>query len=422
MSTRPQAPAFRCRRYLSPLMSRARRTAVAAALLAAAVLPLAACGRQDRAKGGLGGNRSEPALGVKGSEPQAAADLGFPGFATKNTTRVGGADPTANAAAVARAVYPAQTPSTRPPAVILIDGRDWHAGLVASVLAGTPVRGAILLSDGRTLPEASRQALDALRPTGAASAGGAQVIRVGDVARPSGLRTADLAGRDPFALARAVDAFQAAARSRTSDRVLVVSADAPSYAMPAAAWAAKAGDPILFVGRDSLPAETAAALRAHQQPRIYLLGPPTVVSAKVEDSLRRLGTVTRIGTGSAEQSAIDFARFSDGRFGWGVVDPGHGLVFAPTNQPMDAAAAAGLSAHGTYGPLLLLGGANGVDPPLEQFLLDIQPGYTRDPVRGVYNHGWIVGDDHALSIAAQSRIDALLEITHVNQQKQATSP
>lgn len=403
-------------------MSRARRTAVAAALLAAAVLPLAACGRQDRAQGGLGGNRSEPALGAKGSEPQAAADLGFPGFATKNTTRVGGADPTANAAAVARAVYPAQTPSTRPPAVILVDGRDWHAGLVASVLAGTPVRGAILLSDGRTLPEASRQALDALRPTGAASAGGAQVIRVGDVARPSGLRTADLAGRDPFALARAVDAFQAAARGRTSDRVLVVSADAPSYAMPAAAWAAKAGDPILFVGRDSVPAETAAALRAHQQPRIYLLGPPTVVSANVEDSLRRLGTVTRIGTGSAEQSAIDFARFSDGRFGWGVVDPGHGLVFAPTNQPMDAAAAAGLSAHGTYGPLLLLGGANGVDPPLEQFLLDIQPGYTRDPVRGVYNHGWIVGDDRALSIAAQSRIDALLEITHVNQQKQATSP
>jgi hypothetical protein len=402
-------------------MSRARRTAVAAALLAAAVLPLAGCGRQDRAKGGLGGN-SGPALGAKGSEPQAAADLGFPGFATKNTTRVGGADPTANAAAVARAVYPAQTPSTRPPAVILVDGRDWHAGLVASVLAGTPVRGAILLSDGRTLPEASRQALDALRPTGAASAGGAQVIRVGDVARPSGLRTADLAGRDPFALARAVDAFQAAARNRPSDRVLVVSADAPSYAMPAAAWAAKAGDPILFVGRDSVPAETAAALRAHQQPRIYLLGPPPVISAKVEDSLRRLGTVTRIGSGSAEQSAIDFARFTDGRFGWGVVDPGHGLVFAPTDQPMDAAAAAGLSAHGTYGPLLLLGGADGVDPPLEQFLLDIQPGYTRDPVRGVYNHGWIVGDDHALSIAAQSRIDALLEITHVNQQKQATSP
>jgi hypothetical protein len=421
MSTRPQAPAFRCRRYRSPLMSRARRTAVAA-LLAVAVLPLAACGRQDRAKGGLGAGRSEPALGAQGSEPKAAADLGFPGFATKNTTRVGGADATANAAAVARAVYPAVTPATRPPAVILVDGRDWHAGLVASVLAGTPVRGAILLSDGRTLPEASRQALDTLRPAGAGPAGGAQVIRVGDVARPPGLRTTDLAGRDPFALARAVDAFQAAARNRTSDRVLVVSADAPSYAMPAAAWAAKAGDPILFVGRDTLPAETAAALRAHQQPRIYLLGPASVVSAKVEQSLRRLGTVTRIGSGSAEQSAIDFARFTDGRFGWGVVDPGHGLVFAPSDQPLDAAAAAGLSAHGTYGPLLLLGGADAIDPPLEQFLLDIQPGYTRDPVRGVYNHGWIVGDDKALSIAAQSRIDALLEITHVNQQKQATSP
>src|SRR5258708_8888090 len=121
MSPRPRARAFRCRRYRSPLMSRARRTAVAAALLAAAVLPLAGCGRQDRAKGGLGTGRSEPALGAKGSDSTAAADLGFPGFATKNTTRVGGADPTANAAAAAHAVYPAQTPSTRPPAVILAD-------------------------------------------------------------------------------------------------------------------------------------------------------------------------------------------------------------------------------------------------------------------------------------------------------------
>ena len=31
--------------------------------------------------------------------------------------------------------------------------------------------------------------------------------------------------------------------------------------MPAAAWAAKSGDPVLFVTRDALPAETRAALQ-----------------------------------------------------------------------------------------------------------------------------------------------------------------
>ena len=34
-------------------------------------------------------------------------------------------------------------------------------------------------------------------------------------------------------------------------------------------------------------------------------------------------------------------------------------------------------------------------------------------MRGVYNHGWIVGDEHAISVATQSRIDSLLEIKKV---------
>jgi hypothetical protein len=49
-----------------------------------------------------------------------------------------------------------------------------------------------------------------------------------------------------------------------------------------------------------------------------------------------------------------------------------------------------------------------------QFLLDIQPGYEDDPVRGVYNHAWLIGDEQAITLDAQSRIDALLEISPVN--------
>ncbi len=233
------------------------------------------------------------------------------------------------------------------------------------------------------------------------------------MARPEGLRTTDLAGRDPFALARAVDAFHAAARGGASRRVLVVSADSPAYAVPAAGWAAKSGDPVLFVTRDGLPADTRAALRSHQRPDIFVLGPPTAVSEAVVRGLRRLGTVTRIGAPDPVASAIAFARFAEGGFGWGVVDPGHGLVFARADRALDAVAAAALSAHGSYGPLLLVGGAQRLDAELEQYLLDIRPGYRSDPVRGVYNHGWIVGDDRALGLAAQARIDELLEITPV---------
>ena len=386
------------------------RRPVAALALPALALAVAACGRSDRTSTSRR-RAPAPGLGVKGSQPEATQDLGFPAFATKNTTRIGGADPTANAAGVARAVFPATTPDNRPAAVALID----VARLARRDRRGRPrlarrYAPPILLSNGPDLPAASRDALAALRPLGAKAAGGAQLVRVGDVARPPGLRTTDIAGRDPFALARALDAFQTAARGKTSDRVLVVSADDPAFAMPAAAWAAKAGDPVLFVHRDSLPQETKAALLAHDQPRIYVLGPPSAVSANVVTALKKLGTVKRLGADNPIDNAIAFARYTDPTFGWGVVDPGHGLVFARSNRPLDAAAASPLSVSGSYGPLLLLATPTGLDGAVGQYLLDIQPGYTRDPVRGVYNHGWIVGDDRAISVATQARIDSLLEI------------
>jgi putative cell wall-binding protein len=397
-----------------------RRPAVALACLLAA-LAATACGRNEPKTATQADDR--PGLGVKGSTPEASQDLGFPSFATKNTTRIGGADPIADAAGVARAVFPATSPETRPSAVALIDARDWRAGIAGAVLASTPIRAAVLLSNGPELPEATRAALAALAPTGAKSIGGAQVVRVGNVARPARLRTTDVNGRDPFALARALDAFQTAARGTTSERVLVVSADNPAFAMPAAAWAAKAGDPVLFVHRDSVPPETKAALLAHDQPRIYVLGPPAAVSTATVSALKKLGTVKRLGADNPIDNAISFARYVDPTFGWGVVDPGHGLVFARADRPLDAAAAAPLSVSGSYGPLLVLATATGLDGAVGQYLLDIQPGYTRDPVRGVYNHGWIIGDDRAISVPTQARIDSLLEIKKAqNTAPQSNSP
>ena len=351
-----------------------------------------------------------PIIGAKGGQSKAPASLGFPVFATKNTTRIGGADPVADAAASARAVYPAVTPVQRPAAVVLVDQHDWRAAVAASVLMAPPIRAPILLSDGTSMPSATADALMALAPSGSEPAGGAQVIRVGNVARPKGLKTTDLVGRDDDELARAIDAFQASARGASADSVVLASADRPEFALPAAAWAAKSGDPVLYAHRDTLPPATRAAIAAHQQPRIYVLGPSSVISPKVTRVLRTLGTVIRVGGTDAAANSVAFARYADSGFGWGVVDPGHGLVFANPSRPADAAAAAPLSASGTYGPLLLVDPKGALPKPVADYLLDIQPGYSRDPTRGVYNHGWIVGDDKAVSVATQAQIDSLLEI------------
>ncbi len=112
------------------------------------------------------------------------------------------------------------------------------------------------------------------------------------------------------------------------------------------------------------------------------------------------------------ENAISVSRFSRGTFGWGIHEAGHGLVFANLARALDAPAAAPLSAHGDYGPLLLLGHSASVPAPLTRYLSNIEPGYTATipPVREVYNHGWLIGDERAISALAQAEIDTVLEI------------
>ena len=122
-----------------------------------------------------------------------------------------------------------------------------------------------------------------------------------------------------------------------TDAVLIAPADSPEFAMPAAGWAAKSGQPVLWTLKDSLPPETRAAIQAHKKPRIYVLGPEDAVGESVVKELEKLGTTKRVSGPDPITNAIAFARYSDGpRFGWNVVDPGHGVVFANASRTLDA--------------------------------------------------------------------------------------
>jgi hypothetical protein len=397
------------------------RSRLLPAALVAALLSLVASGcggggdKGGSADGkGNGSSDSRPVLGQSADDQQAGADLGFPAFATRNTTRVGGADAVADAAGIAQAVFPSRGRDTRPAAVTLVDASDWRVAVSAAQLMAAPLRAPLLYADKGQLPPATEQALGRLIPTGAKPAGGAQVIRVGTTAAVEGYKTTDVTGADYAAIAQAIDRLQTAAAGKPSPAVVVASAEQPGFAMPAAGWAAKSGEPVLWVTRDAIPPATKAAITAHKRPKIYVLGPEAAVSASVLKQLDALGPARRVSGPDPVANAIAFARFSDGAFGWNVVDPGHGLVFASTQRPLDAAAAAPLSASGSYGPLLLLTAANALPGPLQDYLLDIQPGYEKDPVRGVYNHGWLIGDEGAVSIDVQARLDSLLEIQAVD--------
>jgi hypothetical protein len=360
------------------------------------------CGKSAVTSGGSEGAATTP------GEHGAAA------LATKNTTRLGGSEQADDAAAVALAVYPGLTAATRPQAVVLVNESNWAAALSASTLAGWPLHAPLLYTNAHGVPSASTSALAAMRPTGATSVEGAQAIVLGNAAAPGGYEGRALRTSEPAALAVSIEQLASSLRKRNPSRVIVTALDAPpAMTMPAAGLAAESATSILLVQRERIPQATIAELKRLGRPSIYIVGPTAVVSEQVQRELKALGTVTRIDGGSDPAgNSVAVARYSDGNFGWGAVEPGHGIVFANAKRPLDGPAAAPLAASGDYSPLLVLESADALPASVTTYLTDLQPGTPpTGPVHGVYNHGWLIGDESAISATTQARIDAILEIS-----------
>jgi hypothetical protein len=206
--------------------------------------------------------------------------------------------------------------------------------------------------------------------------------------------------------------------------VVIASGDDPAYAMPAAGWAAESGDPVLFVTKSSVPKATQQALQAHQRPRIYVLGPTSVIPNSVTKQLAKYGTVKRISSSDPASSSVAFATYRDppcpkgqpcahvpGSFGWALRSPGHGYVLLNQDQPLNAAASAPLSASGSYGVQLILDSSSKLSSSILNFFLNYAtPGYTQEgPTAAVYNHAWIIGNESEVAVTVQAQVDALLE-------------
>jgi ell wall binding domain 2 (CWB2) len=346
---------------------------------------------------------------------QAAESLGYPSFATNNTTRIGGSSATAIAAAAALAVFPSTTPSQRPAAVTLVSEDDWAGAIAASVLMAAPVRAPVLFSAPDSLPEATGEALDALDPKGSKATGGPSVFAIGSLALPGGVgRTTRVDSGDPAATAAQIATLRERLAGAPPKHIVVAPIAFPEYAMPAAAWAARSGDPVLFSDTKKLSAPTAAILKRHPKVPVYVLGPASVVSlnaiGEIGDIVKSVGRLPGPGPGD---TALALARESYGSFGWHVDDPGHGFVLANSDSPVEAAAAAPLSASGTWGPLLLTNDPDRLPVKVRSYLLDVKPGYTTDPTRAFYNRVWIIGDENSIDVNQQAEVNELAELAKI---------
>src|ERR1044072_3563676 len=127
---------------------------------APAVVGAAGAGESPQAPGPV----TESPASVEEPGAQTPEELGYPAFATANTTRVGGSDPASNAAAVALAAYPSG--EQRPQAVTLVDGNDWRSAVSAAVLMAPPLGAPLLVSTAAGPPQPTEGALEALDPEG----------------------------------------------------------------------------------------------------------------------------------------------------------------------------------------------------------------------------------------------------------------
>ncbi|MGN6588429.1 MAG: cell wall-binding repeat-containing protein [Solirubrobacterales bacterium] len=412
-------------RESKPMAPKLLAALVALAVVFIVVAIVGSSGGSDSKTGTSAAPASAPVTANQGDEGSSSSSsssssqtpeaLGFPGFATNNTTRVGGSDPASNAAAVSLAVFPSTTPAQRPAAVALVDEKDWAGALAASVLMAAPVRAPVLFSASGELPEATAQALEALDPQGNKATKGASYLAVGSVALPGGAgKTTRIDSGDPAATAAQIATLREQLTGEEPKQVMVVPTEFPEYAMAAAAYAARSGFPLLFTDTKKLSQPTVAFLKQHPKVKAHVIGPSEVVSLRDIGEVGKLASeVNRVTGPGPNDTALELAHDRSAGFGWGVKDPGHGFVIVNSGTPANAAAAAPLSASGTWGPLLLTKEPDTLPAKVRSYFLDVKPGYSNDPTRAFYNHVWLVGDQEEISVQQQAEVNELAELTKI---------
>ena len=254
-----------------------------------------------------------------------------------------------------------------------------------------------------------------MHPSGAAALGGAQVIRVGSSASaPGGLRSFTLPPC-PAAAAAAVEALLVRARGSEPHEVIVVPTFAP-YAQ-LAPWPGSPPRPeprSCSRPRRGVPRATADVLEHLGHPSIYVIGEgqlhhPRAGTAPSAKSRRSTApprsaakTVPRPATRSRSPASPTAASAG------GSKNPAT-VSFANAARPLDAPGRGTAVGERHTGRCCCSKPAP--DPgPLAAYLADIQPAYTSapafQPVHGVYNHGWLIGDEHMITPVIQAEIDA----------------
>ncbi len=358
-------------------------------------------------------------------EPDAAippvSPVSMPYTATKNTTRINTSDPAAASVLVSQTLWTGYGQDNRPNGAVLVQAGDWPVAAASASLIHFPMNGPVLFTEPGSLSEKTAAELKRLAGIARDSksftvvlAGKWDAALVDQVKKEVPSKTVTLEAESPAGFAKAVDIYYSKESGQRPENVLIGSLDSPSYTVPAVNWIAHMAAPLLYTGKDKLPAETVEALKLRNgTARIYLLGPEAVISSTVEKELRAFGQVVRIGADSKNSAAfsVAFASFRDdaGGFGWDLNSAGRNVSVVPDEAYDLAVAAAPFSHLGKHAPMLWSQSGR-LPTETADLLHSIKPVYKTTPAAGPFNHAWLTGSEDALSRTIQEQVDDLLEI------------
>ncbi|ESP89817.1 DUF4396 domain-containing protein [Candidatus Halobonum tyrrellensis] len=318
---------------------------------------------------------------------------------TKDTTRFPASDPDELSAATARAARPPNANVSYDTVVRVPEG-DWRTALAASGLRAAA--DAIVLYGDAPVPGAGN---------------GSSAARTASTVELSGGNSAAIAAR-------------IATRGNTSDEVspnnvVLVGNESPEWALPAAAWSAYSGDPILYVDRNGVPDATRQAIAELNATHAYVLAPPRLVG---RDALSALDTEwTRVAGSTPQDHAVEIAKFRDESrdFGWGIDDRDkvgyYNTMLVNPDRPEHAVASTNLQ-WGKAGPVLLVHDDGTLPAITENFLWRTQSGWFSTPAEGPFNHVFVLGSLDDVSWVSQTRSDYAVEVTPYRLQGAGMSP
>lgn len=335
---------------------------------------------------------------------------------TKNITRLSGDGVEEMSVVSSQTIWPATHEANQPGTVILADEDEWQHALAALTLVHHPNDGPLLLmEDGLTEELVSE--IERLSPLG--NDDGIEVLVAADLSAEEeemleAFETDNVYEEDPAQFAKEIEESFADTIGELPESVIIGSMEEEhqTSSLIAGSWIAHMNESLLYVNEE-IPDATMEALEAREgDANIYLLGNDEAISSEVEEELAELGSVVRIEGDTPAELSIAFAEYQDDSFGWGIDEPGHGLVFASVNEPELALPAMPLAHLGKHAPIIWM--EEELEQPHADYLAQLKPSFEEVPMEGPYNHGYVIGGEEIVSFQTQGAIDALLEIEQLD--------